>query len=339
MLRSARWSWWSFIIFTLVCLGSPPGARAFDLEMSLGGGYDDNPRLEKNSEGALFSLSEINLWQNLPLDRYPSTAITLSGFANYQQFDGLDDNWQLGAGLESVTKLPGLPCIFELFSAVVAYRNPLVDDNDFDSLNLGGRLIWLAGPRLSLEIESALKWEDYRQTLTAGKRKNGAGKPQIENFNNSHQEELEITHDSDKTGQPKYHNSGDRNDRLVTAAVKAFYAFTPFLDGGSKLYWRQRHSSIGAEKRSAYGLGLNLNWHPAANLEFIWMLSGERVPYKYDYQNEDHTEKIYSSEIAASWRRGRWSISGAWSWSRRDSLVNEDDYQKNQWQSRLTYSY
>ena len=332
MLQFKSGNWRSLLLLSLICLLTATNARAFDLEMSLGGGYDDNPRLEKGSEGALFSQTEINLWQNLSLACYPSTTITLLGFAAYQQFDGLDDNWQLGGGLETATELSWLPCIFEFFSETVAYRNPLVDENDFNSLGLGGRLVWLTGPRLTMEFETGFKWEDFRQTITAETNKKGAG--------NSHQKELEMAqHDPKKTGQPKYHNSDDRSDRLIATAVKAFYAFTPYLDGGSELYWRQRHSSIDAEKRSAYGLGVNLNWHPAPNLEFVWMLGGERVPYKYDYRKEERIEKIYSSEIAASWRRGNWTISGAWSWSKRDSLVNEDDYQRNQWQSRLTYSY
>lgn len=339
MPQSEKWNLWVFLFFTVICLGSLSKAQAFDLEISLGGGYDDNPRLEKDSEGAFFSQTEINLWQNVSLTSYPSTAITLSGFAGYQQFDGLDDNWQLGGGFESATKLARTPCILELFTLAAAYRNPLVDDNDCDSLMFGSRLIWLAGPRLSLEIESSLKWEDYRQTITAGKSKKGTDNLLTAPFNRSPLQELKSASDGDKGRQPKYHNFGHRSDRLVTTAVRAFYAFTPFLDGGSELYWRKRHSSIDAEKRSAYGVGVNLNWHPAPNLEFTWMLNGERVPYKYDYHNEERTEKIYNSEISISWRRGRWSISGAWDWSKRDTLVNEDNYQKNQWQSRLTYSY
>lgn len=339
MLQSERWTWRGLLILTIICLLTATSARAFDLEISIGGGYDDNPRLEKGSEGALFSRTEVNIWQTLPLASCPSTSITLSGFADYQQYDGLDDNWQLGGGLETSTELPGLPCIFELFSEAAAHRNPLIDDNDFDALGLGGRLVWLAGPRLSLEFEAALNWEDYCRPVAAGKNKKNSGCSLNDGACKNQSGDHQSPHDADKTGQPKHHNSGDRSDRLVATALKAFYAFTPYLDGGSELFWRHRHSSIDAEKRSAYGLGVNLNWHPAPTLEFVWALSGERVPYKYDYRKKERTEKIYTSEIAIFWRRGNWTISGTWNWSKRDSVVNEDDYRHNQWQSRLTYSY
>ena len=339
MLQSERWSWRSLLILTILCLLTPTSARAFDLEINVGGGYDDNPRLEKGSEGAAFTQAGVNIWQTLPLANCQATSITLSGFADYQQYNGLDNNWQLGGGLETSTELPELPCSLEFFSEAAAHRNPLIEDNDFDTLGLGGRLVWLAGPRLSLEFEVGLNWEDYCQTVATGKNK----KVTVQSLNDSdgkgplagHQN----PHDTDKTGQPKHHNSGHRSDRLVTTALKAFFAFTPYLDGGSELYWRHRHSSIDAEKRSAYGLGVNFNWHLAPTLEFVWALSGERVPYKYDYRKKERTEKIYTSEIAALWRRGNWTISGAWNWSKRDSIVNQDDYQRNQWQGRLTYSY
>ncbi len=345
MLRSKKFYWRVFSIITFICLWSIPNAQAFDLEISLGGGYDNNPYLEKGSEGALFAQTELNGWQDLSLGSYPATTITLSGFAAYRQYDGLDDNWQLGGGIETSTQLSWLPCTLEFFNGAAAHRNPLVDDSDFDNLELGGRLAGLVGSRLSLEFECGISWEDYRQSVATpinnktGNSKNGTDESHNENSGNDHQEELDIAHDASKSGQPKHHNSGERSDRLITTAVKAFYAFNPYLEGGSELYWRHRHSSIDAERRATYGLSVNLNWHPVPNLEFVWLLSAERVPYRYDYKKEERTEKIYSSEIAVSWRRGNWTVSGAWNWSKRDSLVNEDDYQRNQWQSRLTYSY
>ncbi len=308
-------------------------AQAFDLEMSVGGGYDDNPYQEKGSEAAAFSQAEINIWWTLPLESYPSTSITLLSFADYRLYNGLDDAWQLGGGLETSTELSWIPCSLEFFSEAAAHRNSLVDDNEFDSLSLGGRLVWPAGSRLSLEFETGLRWEDYCRTVTAGKNK----KDTVHTLDDD--TDGNLPHNPDKNGQPKHHNQGDRSDRLVATALKAFYAFSPYLDAGSEFFWHHRHSSIDAEKRTTYGLGVNLNWHPTPTLEFVWALSGERIPYKYDYRKEKRTEKIYTSEITTSWRRGNWTISGAWSWSKRDSVVNEDDYRRNQWQSRLTYSY
>jgi len=306
--------------------------------MSVSSGYDDNPRQEKGSEGAAFTEAEINLWWILPLANYPSTSITLLSFAGYQLFDGLDDNWRLGGGVITSTQLSELPCNLEFSCDIAAYRNPLVDDNEFDNLSLGGRLIWFARSRLNLEFEANLSWEDYCQTITSKKNKPG-GHSLDSSTDKNRPENGKDSLVPHKTGQPKYHNQGDRSDRLVTTALKASYAFTPYLDGGSGFFWRHRHSSIDAEKRSAHGLGVNLNWHPAPPLEFIWVLSGERIPYKYDYKKEEHTDKIYTSEISVSWRWGSWSISGAWDWSKRDSVINEDDYRHNLWQGRLTYSY
>ncbi len=338
MPQSKKWNWPGLLLLSIICLLTATSARALDLEMSVGSGYDDNPRLEKDSEGAAFTEAEINIWWTLSLPNYPSTSITLLSFANYQLYDGLDDNWRLGAGVITSTPLPELPCNLEFFSDLAAYRNPLVDDNEFDNLSLGSRLIWFTGPRLNLEFEASLSFEDYCQTITTGNPKN-SGHNLNDDASKSRQGDPRNPHALHGNGQPKYHNSGDRNDRLVATALKAFYAFTPYLDGGSEVFWRHRHSSIDAEKRSAYGLGVNLNWHPISTLEFIWELNGERLPYEYDYQKEARTDKIYTSEIIASWRRGSWSISGAWSWSERDSVINEDDYRHNLWQGRLTYSY
>ena len=334
MLQSKRWNWLGLLLLSITCLFTATSAQAFDLEMSVGGGYDDNPYQEKGSKEAAFSQAEINIWWTLPLESYPSTSITLLSFADYRLYDGIGDSWQLGGGLESSTELSWIPCSLEFFSEAAAHRNSLVDDNEFDGLTLGSRLVWLAGSRLSLEFEAALRWEDYCRTVAAGKNK--------KDTDHSHDDDdadNDTPHNPDKTGQPKFHNKGDRSDRLVATAMKAFYAFTPYLDGGSELFWHHRHSSIDAERRSTYGLGVNLNWHPTPTLKMVWALSGERIPYKYDYQKEKHTEKIYTSAITASWRRGNWTISGAWSWSKRDSIVNEDDYRRNQWQGRLTYSY
>ncbi|MCD6269067.1 MAG: hypothetical protein J7J71_02915 [Deltaproteobacteria bacterium] len=323
---------------SIICLLTTTCAFALELEMSVSSGYDDNPRQEKGSEGAAFTEAEINLWWILPLANYPSTSITLLSFAGYQLFDGLDDNWRLGGGVITSTQLSELPCNLEFSCDIAAYRNPLVDDNEFDNLSLGGRLIWFAGSRLNLEFEANLSWEDYCQTITSKKNKPG-GHSLDSSTDKNRPENGKDSLVPHKTGQPKYHNQGDRSDRLVTTALKASYAFTPYLDGGSGFFWRHRHSSIDAEKRSAYGLGVDLNWHPAPPLEFIWVLSGERIPYKYDYKKEEHTDKIYTSEISVSWRWGSWSISGAWNWSKRDSVINEDDYRHNLWQGRLTYSY
>ena len=334
MLRSERWNWRGLLLLSIICLLTATSARALELEMSVGGGYDDNPYQEKGSDGAAFSQAAINIWWRLPFESFPSTSITLLSFADYRLYDGLGDTWQLGGGLESSTELSWIPCNLEFFSEAVTHRNSLVDDNEFDGLSLGSRLVWLADSRLSLEFETSLNWEDYYRTVAAGKNKKGTDHS-LDDDDSDH----ELPHNPNKTGQPKYHNKGDRCDRLVATTFKAFYAFSPYLDGSSEIFWHHRHSSIDAEMRSVYGLGVNFNCHPTPTLEFIWALSGERVPYKHDYRKEKRTEKIYTSEVTASWRRGNWTISGAWSWSKRDSIVNEDDYRRNQWQGRLTYSY
>ncbi|MCK5540409.1 MAG: hypothetical protein KAI69_05725 [Deltaproteobacteria bacterium] len=332
------------LLLSFTCLfmfSAAASAFALDLEISVSSGYDDNPRLEKGSEGAAFTETEVDMWQTWPLPNYPTTSITLLSFAGYQLYDGLDDNWQLGGGVITSTQLPELSCRLEFSGDLTAYRNPLVDDNEFDNLSLGSRLVWFAGSRLHLEFETNLSFEDYCRTVSSGNHgencsdsvNNDAGK------GNGRPENQQHPHAPHNNKQPQYHNSGDRSDQLFATALKAYYAFAPYLDGGSELFWRHRHSSIDAEKRSAYGLGVNLNWHPTATLEFIWALSGERLPYKYDYKKKERTEKIYTAKIIAAWHRGSWTISGTWDWSKRDSVINEDDYRHNLWQGRLTYSY
>lgn len=336
-----------------------PNVQAFELEAGATVGYDDNPRLENDSAGALFSQFDINLWQTWPLAGLTSTAITLSGFANCRQYDRLNDNRQLGGGLESTTRLLRLPGSLTFFSVVSSHHNPLIDDDDFDSLELGSRLVWLARSRLSLEFAVGISWLDYRQSIISGNKKNGDeknGDGQIGNNKNGEtgqfdenscsnpQPGIKLCRHDDSTAaapgnQSRCHDSGERDDRLLTTAVKLFYDFSPYLDGGSEIYWHLRDSTLASEKCLVYGLGADLNWHPLINLEFSGRLGAERIPYRDDYQQQKRIEKIYLAETALTWRSGNWSISGIWSWNRRDSRIDEDDYQRNQWQSRVTYSY
>ncbi len=328
MARVAKLGWQSLLLpllLVLVCLGATTSARAFDLEISISSGHDDNPRLEKGSEEAFFTQTGLNLWWTLPLNDIPATSISTFAFADYQAYSGLDNNWQLGGGLVSATQVQQIPGTFNLFCEATSYRNPLVSDNDYDNLNLGTSFIWFARPQLSLKLETSLSWEAYCDTVTDVKQK--------PNKNENHHFRAK------ESKSPKHHNVGDRSDRLFTTSLKSLYAFTPTLDGSGEISWSHRHSSIDAERRSAYGLNLNFIWQPIPPIEFNWQMGGERIPYKFDYQGHGRTEKIYNLAMEVSWYMQNLTILAAWDWSERNSTINEDDYQRNQWQIRLKYSY
>ena len=323
MTRVVRWKW-PGLLFSLfsVFFWLVTSATAFDLELSVNSGYDDNPRQEKGSEGALFTQTELDFDWALPQEFIPATSISLFGFAAYQCYSGLDNNWQLGSGLGTTTQVRKIPGNLSFFTEIASYRNPLISDNDYESLSLGSSFIWFAGPQLSLEIETSLAWEDYRDTITRGQH------PKKNSRNVSR-----------KAGQSAHHNSGDRNDRLFTTSLKSLYAFSPDFDGTSSVFWRRRHSSIDAECRTAYGLNLDLNWRPIPAIEFNWQLGGERSPYKYKYQKRNRTENIYKLGAEISWYLKEFTLQASFNWDKRNSSVNEGDYQRNQWQIRLKYSY
>jgi len=300
-------------------------ASALDLELGLGGGYDDNPRQEQGSEGALFSRAELDLGWTLPQEFIPATTISLFGFAAYQCYSGLDDNWQLGGGLASATQISKIPGTLSFFSDAACYRNPLVSDNDYDNFRLGSDFTWFVGPQLSIELGSSLGWEDYCNRVSDGKH--------------PHKNSRHSKHKVQSAKLPEHHNSGDRNDRLFTTSLKSLYAFSPDFEGTGTIFWRYRHSSIDAECRQAYGLNLDLNWRPIPAVEINWELGGERVPYKYKYHKESRKENIYNLGVMISWYLHDFTLQSGWDWSKRDSIVNEDDYQRNQWQIRLKYSY
>ena len=309
----------------LICFGLTSPATAFELELGISSGYDDNPYQEKGSEGAIFTQAELGLGSTLPLKFIPATTLSLFGFAAYQCYSGLDDNWHLGGGLASATQVTSIPGTLSFFSEAAGYRNPLVSDNDYDTLSLGSNFTWFAGPQLSIELETSLGWEDYCDSVTSG------GHPHKNSSNSKHKTQT--------ANQPEHHNSGDRNDRLFTTSLKSLYAFSPDFEGAGTVFWRYRHSSIDAECRRAYGLNLDLNWRPIPAVECNWQLGGERIPYKYKYHKQSRTENIYNLGVEISWYLQNFTLQAGWDWNKRDSIVNEDDYQRNQWQIRLKYSY
>ncbi len=300
-------------------------ASAFELELGISSGYDDNPRQEEGSEGALFSRTELDFSLTSPRKFIPATTISLYGFAAYQCLSGLDDNWYLGAGLASATSLTKIPGALSFFGEAACYRNPLISDNDYDSLSLGSDFTWFTGPQLNVTLEAGLSWEDYRDEVTSCRR------PQPKASN--------LRHKPPANGRPKFHTSEERNDRLLTTAIKSFYAFSPDFDGTGTIFWRYRHSAVDSECRQAYGLNLDLSWRPVPALALDWQLGAEQAPYKYRYQKEFRTENIYNLGIMLSWYLHNFTLEAGWDWDKRDSDVNEDDYHRNQWQIQLKYSF
>jgi len=326
MVLVGKKKWPGLLLFLLlICFWFTSSAKAFDLELGLSSGYDDNPHQEKGSEGALFTQTGLDLGWTLPLKLIPATSISLFGFAAYQCYSGLDDNWQLGGGLASATQISKIPGTLSFFSEAACYRNPLVSDNDYDTFNLGSNFTWFAGPQLSIELETSLGWEDYCDKVTNGKH--------------PHKNSTNSKHNAQTAKPPEHHNRGDRYDRLFTTSLKSLYAFSPDFEGTGTIFWRYRHSSIDAECRNAYGLNLDLSWRPIPAIEINWELGGERVPYKYTYKKKSRTENIYNLGVTVSWYLHDFTLQSGWDWSKRDSIVNEDDYQRNQWQIRLKYSY
>ncbi len=318
---------WPGLLLSLLLIGfwlTIPAA-ALELELGISSGYDDNPRQEEGSEGALFSRTELDLSLTLPQKFIPATSISLFGFAAYQCYSGLDDNWYLGGGLASVTALTKIPGSLSFFSEAACYRNPLVSDNDYDSLSLGSNFTWFAGPQLNIALEAGLSWEDYCDNVTSGRHPNQNAK--------------KFRRKAQTCGRPEHCISEERNDRLLTTAVKSFYAFSPDFDGTGTIFWRYRHSSIDAECRQAYGLNFDLSWHPIPAIAVDWQLGGEQAPYKYKYQKRSRTENIYNLGIMLSWYLDNFTLQTGWDWNKRNSDVNEDDYHRNQWQIRLKYSY
>ncbi len=313
------------IIAALVCFWLTVPATAFELELGISSGYDDNPRQEEGSGGALFSRTELNLSLTSPQKFIPATTISLFGFAAYQCLSGLDDNWYLGAGLASATSLKKVPGSLSFFGETACYRNPLISDNDYDSLSLGSNFTWFASPQLNITLETGLSWEDYCDDVTSGRH--------------PHLNSNKFRHKTQAYGRPELHISEERNDRLLTTAIKSFYAFSPDFDGTGTIFWRYRHSSVDAECRQAYGLNLDLNWHPIPAIAVDWQLGSEQVPYKYKYQKQSRTENIYNLGIIISWYLHNFTLQTGWDWDKRDSDVNEDNYHRNQWQIQLKYSY
>ena len=314
-----------FFFLLLACFWFSLPAAALDIELSGGGGYDDNPRQEKGSEGAFFSQIELDFDWTITRQLIPATAISFYGFAAGRNYSGLDDNWQLSGGLASATNITEIPGTLSFFTEFASYRNQLVSDDDYDSFSMGCDFIWFTSPQLSLETISSIAWEDYRDPITSNR---SPRKKAVNPGNGNH-----------ASGSPVHHNFGDRNDRRFTTSLKSLYAFSPDFDSTGTIFWRYRHSSIDAECRTAYGLNLSLNWHPVPAIELNWQLGGERVPYKYRYHKEKRTETIYNTGFTISCFLNDFTLQSGWDWNKQNSVVNEDDYQRNQWQFILKYSF
>ncbi|HDS16685.1 MAG TPA: autotransporter domain-containing protein [Proteobacteria bacterium] len=328
--------WRSPLLLVAISLFTFAEAAAFNLETGISCGYDDNLLLTKGGPGAFFNQAEIDFRWNRSLSG--ATTLTLSAFADYCDYHGEDDRYQLGLGLESASRLQALPLSLEFFSLVNNRRNPLIPDNDFDALNLGGRLVWPFDLRLDLIFACELSWEKYcADYVTDGfHRKLSLGSGPTANQTRQARGDL-----SPGRGEPgsSRHNNGERSDRLTTIRFESAYAVNPYLELGGGIFYQQRHSSIDLESRTTSGLNLSLDRRITPTLSLNAAGGGERSSYKYDYQQKERREKNYFFTLGAAWRQGPWTISGSWSRLQRNSDLEEDNFRANQWQGRLSYSF
>jgi hypothetical protein len=315
-------------------------ARAFDLDLAVGGGYDDNPRELEKASGSAFSEARLAASHTLASPALPELTLTLDGFAGGRIYERCDNTWMAGGGLTGAAELTLFPGRLELFSQAATYNNPEIDDDNFDQLRIGGRLVWFATPQLTLEWENALGWEDYdsddevtghphpggSRAAAAHDRKNpaGSGNPALPPGHRP----------------PRHHNQGERSDRTMATALRAFYALNPYWELSGETFWQSRHSSLDAEKNHSYGLQLGLFWHPLDNLDLNLSANAARTPYHYDLRQQERTEKSYASILNLEWKFARhWSLSGSWEWFRQDSDIDPDEYTRNQWYAQINFSY
>jgi len=323
---------------TLLMVTASP-SRAFDLELAVGGGYDDNPRELEKASGAAFTEARLEGNQKFSPATFPDTVFTLQGFAGGRLYNNVDNIWMAGGEIASSTSLNGFPGQLEFFTRAATFHNPEIDDDDYDQLKVGGRLAWFASPRLTVEWENFLSWEDYgSDNQVTGPARHPDSLPDTDFGRNR---KGNPGHDPSAPGhRPRHHNRGERDDRVMGTALRSLFAFNPYWDASGEIFWQNRHSSLDAEKSHTYGLELGLFWHPFDNLELALSANAARTPYHYDLRQESRTEKSYGSTISLTWKFAEhWSLSGSWEWYRQDSDIETDEYTRNQWYTHVNFSY
>jgi outer membrane protein assembly factor BamA len=307
-----------------------------DLTLSAGGGYDDNPAELRGGTGAAFAKTRLDGRQRFSLEALPSFTFALQGFAVARCYENFSDTRQLGAELEGIWQFPETPGQLELALNVADFHNPEVEDEDFNQLGVALRLNRDLNARLSLGWEGSLNWEDYgpdSKNSQAPKPHPGNGKGVFDKSRQSHRP----PHPEPPS---RHHNQGERHDRVIGSSVDTLFAINPFIDTGAEIFWQNRHSSLDSEKSSTWGGQLKFFLHPQNDLQLEIALSAARTPYRYKLQGEKRTEKTYSSTINMNYDfNSHWSWSGGWEWFRQDSKTSDDEYSRNQWYTKIDFSY
>lgn len=327
-------------MITVIGLLLAARALAIELEFGLGGGYDDNLYASSESPGAAFWQCEISAFQSLDLPA--GTRLSFSTFADYRDYNGYDDNYQIGLGCEISRRPAELPLNIDLYSQVSSRRNPLIPDYELDALNLGLRLRPKLTPRLDLALTAEISWEDYVEEYVNGSNRGGTP---LFGSNNGTNGGTGLGAGGKGNSNGKGHmnagrdNNGSRHDRLFSLRLDGIYALNPELEIGGNLLYRIRRSTIDNEERQAYGAGLDICWRPRPDFSCSAFTQAERMAYRYERHQQDLVEDNLTFGLDLSWQTGPWTISGGWLGQRYRSDINLDNYHRNQWLGRLSYSF
>ena len=297
------------------CMVWCPNARALDTSIEIAAGYDDNAVEVPEGEGSGVSRYRVQLAQPVFKDG-KGPDLDLYFDAVYSQYFSLEDNYRLRAGTAlSVASGEGR---FHpgLFTEVVAYRDDLVAEDEYNTLLAGGNLQWLVDARLTLLLAQTFSWVDYQNRVSLpGQRVYGVGKGKGAGGRNWVSGEEPVTF--------------SREDTLWATELIATYYMTPDIQADVSCLYRNASSSADYESYQELGGSVKMRWF-CSDVEIFTSGFWSRLCYDAvpEGMDPDRGDDVYGFGLGAGRSVGEIRLFAQFDKTVNDSPVVGEEYEK-----------
>lgn len=310
------------------CLLLPfTGAEALDTTFEVGAGYDSNAAEVSDGEGSGMARYLARFRQPVT-EESAGASLDLYLEAVYCQYFDLDDNRQLRAGTQLTTGRWNDRFQTGLFAEVVAYRDDLVTEDEYNSVLVGGSLQWLADARLTLSLQPTFSRVDYLNPVSLPGQRGfavGKGKGKGPGGQDMVVEDVWVTL--------------SQKDAIWYTELTATYAMGPKLQTSLSFLYRNASSSNDYESYQELGAYAGVFWYPSAFIEVF--ASGYRSQLDYDLapDNIERRDDAYGASLGAAWWMESLKLFVQFDQTVNDSPIIGEDYKKSVALCGVSYTF
>jgi hypothetical protein len=325
----------------VILLGIPPIGQAFEGEVELTAGYDDNVTESPDAKGFGFTGARFEGVQSLLNETAPVTA-AIGTEGTYRQYFSPERSYQTSAFVRVAGRLwrDRLYPVLKLSGGL--FRNEYIPEDDTDWVETRLHVDALVNARFTLGAEGVYARFDYKTSISALHIRSmsdagitGSALPGSRFSAESYaMSPIVSAKQMEMKGSPESREDHALIGRLIGSIFLGPQATWSLIFESGK-----NRSTIKQKAYTLNGVSTDFSWRHDRNWQTGFLLSYQKIDYRRTPDSPNRIDDIWGGGVKVSRFAGMFELFFQWDWLNNNSSLKTESYTKRVTQCGVTYLF